>query len=127
MCHIVDCTHFRACCDFSYVKHETIKALLVTKPHAGEFHCHCGWTTPCFAGVGYADPPQCGVCQCYMMFPSDKPGDDYWGTGKHCIVEKRKRYPQLHKVVEYIDSLPHKKESYVHMKVGKEFALASLY
>lgn len=121
MCHYGNAVHFRACCTFTEHKVDYFEALLVAKPHAGEFHCHCGWTTPCRAGVPYADPPQCDLCNCYMMFPSENTG--CWSTDQYCKVVQRKRYPYLDSVVEYIEILPSKKESYVQLKVGKQFDL----
>jgi hypothetical protein len=85
------------------------------------FHCHCGWTTPCHGGP-YADPPRCEVCECYMMAPGEDTG--CWSTDKYCIVEKRKRYPYLQTVVDYIKTLPHQNvKFYVEAKVAKQFNL----
>jgi hypothetical protein len=85
------------------------------------FTCHCGQRHE-YSGGPYADPPRCEVCECYMVAPGDE--TSYWGTGLHCVIQKRKRYPYLQTVVDYMSALPHQKESYVMLKVGKQFNLA---
>lgn len=84
----------------------------------GDFYsrCHCGWKTKAPHGPG--DPPQCPLCRCYTTYPGDP-----WNSGENCIVEKRKRYPYLESVDNFVNALPHKVEVYVKSKVGKEFNL----
>jgi hypothetical protein len=84
------------------------------------FHCHCGWTTSCIEGAIYADPPTCDICGCYMMFPSQN-----HNTGEYCIVERRKLYPYLQQVDNYMASLPYKMDFYIRDKVAKKFNVAN--
>jgi hypothetical protein len=91
------------------------------EPNLGYFHCHCGWTTPYYGGP-YADPPLCEICECYTMAPGENTG--LWSTDKDCIVEKRKRYPYLQTIVDYIGTLAHQNvEFYVKAKAAKQFNL----
>ena len=76
------------------------------------FTCHCGFEAQVFRFGGPGDGYQCEACGCY----ASNSGDD-------CILEKRKLYPYLQTVVDYISTLAHQKESYVSLKVGKQFNL----